>query len=122
MDADESLEHYEAIVWLAQEGISEGWDTHAGQEFRPFEPITRDAMAAFLYRLADEPTWVDPVNSPFVDITSTNTEFYTEITWLEDTGITTGWQTDEGTKYLPFRSTTRDAMAAFLNRYDNLQD
>ncbi|MFW2512366.1 Ig-like domain-containing protein [Demequina sp. SO4-13] len=119
-DVDVSSEHYEAIVWLAQEGISEGWDTNAGQEFRPFEPITRDAMAAFLYRLADEPTWVEPVNSPFVDITSTNTEFYTEITWLEDTGITTGWQTDEGTKFLPYRSTTRDAMAAFLNRYDNL--
>ncbi|MFW2512146.1 immunoglobulin-like domain-containing protein [Demequina sp. SO4-13] len=121
VDVDGSSEHYEAIVWLAQEGISEGWDTNAGQEFRPFEPITRDAMAAFLYRMAGEPAWVDPVNSPFVDITSTNTEFYTEITWLEDTGITTGWQTDEGTKYLPYRSTTRDAMAAFLNRYDNLQ-
>ncbi|MFW2514654.1 alpha-L-arabinofuranosidase C-terminal domain-containing protein [Demequina sp. SO4-13] len=122
VDADESLEHYEAIVWLAQEGISEGWDTNAGQEFRPFEPITRDAMAAFLYRLADEPTWVDPVNSPFVDITSTNTEFYTEITWLEDTGITNGWETATGTEFRPFNETTRDAMAAFLYRYDQLDN
>ncbi|MFW2514226.1 family 43 glycosylhydrolase [Demequina sp. SO4-13] len=117
LDADDSSEHYEAIVWLAQEGISEGWDTNAGQEFRPFEPITRDAMAAFLYRLADEPTWVDPVNSPFVDITSTNTEFYTEITWLEDTGITNGWATSTGTEFRPFNETTRDAMAAFLLRF-----
>ncbi|BDZ62145.1 hypothetical protein Lsed01_02405 [Demequina sediminis] len=46
----EGSEHAVAIGWLAAEGISTGWSTPAGQEFRPLADITRDAMAAFLYR------------------------------------------------------------------------
>ncbi|MFW7413812.1 carbohydrate binding domain-containing protein [Demequina sp. SO4-18] len=115
-----STEFYEEILWLEQQGITNGWETPAGTEFRPFEPITRDAMAAFLYRLAGEPAWSDPETSPFSDITSDNTEFYTEITWLESTAITKGWVTSSGTEFRPFNATTRDAMAAFLYRYDNL--
>ncbi|MFW7414456.1 family 43 glycosylhydrolase [Demequina sp. SO4-18] len=120
VDADASLEHYEAIVWLAEEGISEGWDTGAGQEFRPFEPITRDAMAAFLYRMAGEPTFFAPVVSPFEDITTQNTDFYREITWLQSTGVTEGWAVDGGYEFRPFNETTRDAMATFLYRFDQL--
>ncbi|MFW7415608.1 LamG-like jellyroll fold domain-containing protein [Demequina sp. SO4-18] len=120
VDADPSLEHYEAIVWLAQEGISTGWMVSGEQEFRPFEPITRDAMAAFLYRMADEPAGNDPVESPFLDITTRNTEFYTEITWLEGAGVTEGWAVDGGYEFRPFNETTRDAMATFLYRFDQL--
>ncbi|MFW7414457.1 immunoglobulin-like domain-containing protein [Demequina sp. SO4-18] len=115
-----NTEFYEEIVWLEDQGITEGWETSAGMEFRPFEPITRDAMAAFMYRYAGEPDHTDPAESPFIDITMDNTEFYTEITWFEDTGITTGYRTPAGTEFRPFNETTRDAMAAFLNRYDNL--
>ncbi|MFW7413811.1 carbohydrate binding domain-containing protein [Demequina sp. SO4-18] len=119
-----NTEFYKEIVWLAQEGISTGWTVNTGgetgteQEFRPFEPITRDAIAAFLYRFAGEPEWTDPVESPFSDITSGNTEFYTEITWLESTGVTEGWVDGGVAEFRPFNETTRDAFAAFLNRYD----
>ncbi|MFW2513458.1 LamG-like jellyroll fold domain-containing protein, partial [Demequina sp. SO4-13] len=51
-DVDESLEHYDSIMWLASQGITQGWETENGTEFRPFNAITRDAMAAFLYRYA----------------------------------------------------------------------
>ncbi|MFW2512645.1 bacterial Ig-like domain-containing protein [Demequina sp. SO4-13] len=114
-----NTEFYEEIVWLAQEGISTGWTVNGEQEFRPFEPITRDAIAAFLYRYAGEPEWTDPVESPFSDITSENTEFYTEITWLESTGITEGWVENGEAEFRPFNETTRDAFAAFLNRFHN---
>jgi len=41
----------EAILWLAQQGISTGWEVGDGmREFRPVAPIERQAMAAFLYR------------------------------------------------------------------------
>ncbi|MFW7413395.1 ThuA domain-containing protein, partial [Demequina sp. SO4-18] len=113
-----NTEFYKEIVWLAQEGISTGWTVNGEQQFRPFEPITRDAIAAFLYRFAGEPEWTDPVESPFSDITSENTEFYTEITWLESTGITEGWVDNGVAEFRPFNKTTRDAFAAFLNRYN----
>ncbi|MFP5359098.1 MAG: S-layer homology domain-containing protein, partial [Actinomycetes bacterium] len=115
-----STEFYEEIVWMFQEGISTGWETSEGREFRPLAPVKRDAMAAFLYRYAGEPSWTDPGESPFVDVTSTSTEFFTEITWLESTGITTGWSTPAGQEYRPLAYTKRDAMATFLYRFNQL--
>ena len=38
---------YTEISWLADRGISRGWDDRT---YRPGQAITRDAMAAFLYR------------------------------------------------------------------------
>ncbi|MFW2513211.1 immunoglobulin-like domain-containing protein [Demequina sp. SO4-13] len=52
---EHSSEFYDEIMWLASQGITQGWETENGTEFRPCNAITRDAMAAFLYRLADEP-------------------------------------------------------------------
>ncbi len=77
-------------------------------------------MAAFLYRYAGEPDWDAPEESPFVDITDSNTEFYTEITWLAHTGITQGYDSPRGLEFRPFNETTRDAMAAFLYRYHDM--
>lgn len=92
----------------------DGWE---GIEYRPVTPINRDAMAAFLYRLAGSPAFDAPAESPFVDVTPT-TAYYKEITWLADTGISTGW--DDGT-FRPWEPINRDAMAAFLYRFvDNL--
>lgn len=39
------------IRWLAAAKVTTGWDTPRGYEFRPTTPITRDAMAAFIYRM-----------------------------------------------------------------------
>ena len=38
---------YTEISWLADRGISRGWDDRT---YRTGQAITRDAMAAFLYR------------------------------------------------------------------------
>lgn len=45
---------YREIEWLAAEGISTGWTVGSTREFRPVQPINRDAMAAFLYRFAGD--------------------------------------------------------------------
>ncbi|MCL2595105.1 MAG: S-layer homology domain-containing protein [Promicromonosporaceae bacterium] len=49
---DVSVRHdfFREIEWLANTGVVEGWDMGTHQEFRPTEPIERQAMAAFLYR------------------------------------------------------------------------
>ena len=101
---------YKEISWMASQGISKGWSDGT---YRPNEPIKRDAMAAFLYRLAGEPQFQPTAASPFVDVTSSDI-FYKEISWLAARGISTGWA--DGT-YRPFNSTDRGQMAAFLYRY-----
>ena len=98
------------ILFIAANGITTGFPDRT---YRPLAPVARDAMAAFIYRLAGRPYFVEPATSPFSDITP-ETQFYKEITWLASTGITTGYP--DGT-YRPFASVARDAMAAFMNRF-----
>ncbi len=49
----------------------------------------------------------------FTDVTSDN-QFYTEIMWMAEQGISTGWS--DGT-YRPLQPVARDAMAAFMYRF-----
>ncbi|WP_284251665.1 PQQ-dependent sugar dehydrogenase [Litorihabitans aurantiacus] len=119
-DVSTDNQFYKEIAWLHAEGISTGWDNGDGTfSFRPLEPINRDAMAAFLYRMADSPEFTGPAVSPFTDITP-ETQYYDEITWLVAEGISTGWLGNDGTAiYRPVNPINRDAMAAFLHRYDD---
>ncbi|MGO1226110.1 S-layer homology domain-containing protein [Brachybacterium sp. AOP42-C2-15] len=107
--------HYEAIIWASQEGITEGWKMPDGtHQFRPVQPIARDAMAAFLYRFAGEPAYTQPSGKCFTDV-ARGMQFSKEMCWMKSTGISTGWS--NGT-YRPLDPVKRDAMAAFLQRYD----
>ena len=102
------------ITWLVGTGITTGYPDGT---FRPSQPVTRGAMAAFLYRFANG---TDPApgcaSAPFTDVTMAN-PFCGEITWLADTGITTGWP--DGT-FRPGNPIARQAIAAFLFRFDTL--
>jgi hypothetical protein len=108
-DVEPGDQHYRAIVWAAEHGITTGWPDGT---FRPTRPITRDAMAAFVYRYAGRPAYVPPTTSPFTDMPTTRM-YYREVTWMRERGITTGWS---DRTYRPFQATTRDATAAFLFR------
>ncbi|GGG70494.1 hypothetical protein GCM10011374_38820 [Kocuria dechangensis] len=110
-------EHYTEIAWLHSTGIATGWDNGDGTaSFRPLAPVARDAMAAFLYRYAGTPAFEAPAVSPFTDV-APGQEHYTEMAWLASTGITTGWDTGDGTaSFHSLSPVHRDAMAAFLHR------
>lgn len=97
------------IAWLADSGIATGWPDGT---FRPYAPVARDAMAAFLYRLFDEPEFT-PTGQTFSDVAPDN-QFYREIEWLAASGIATGWP--DGT-FRPYEPVNRDAMAAFVYRF-----
>ncbi|MBP2264635.1 hypothetical protein J3A64_000099 [Pseudarthrobacter sp. PvP004] len=104
------------ILWLANAGISTGWEANGSRTYQPLTPVNRDAMAAFMYRLLGEPEFTPPAVSPFADL-PTDAKFYKEITWLADKGITTGWEEADKTKtYRPLQPVNRDAMAAFMYR------
>ena len=116
---DVSTDHvfYKEITWLAGNGISNGWTEADGTKtYRPTLAVSREAMAAFMYRLAGSPAHVPPATSPFNDV-STNHVFYKEITWLAGNGISNGWTEADGTKtYRPTLAVSREAMAAFMYR------
>ena len=103
------------IAWLANTGITTGFDDGS---FDPTADVSRQAMAAFLYRFTQK-TGANPpdcTTAPFIDVAVTH-PFCGEITWLADTGITTGF--DDGS----FRSgsaVSRQAIAAFLFRVGDL--
>lgn len=102
---------YRAISWMSGERITNG---HADNSFRPRDQVSREAFAAFLYRLAGRPTVALPSSSPFKDV-GTGDQFFREIVWLSQQNITTGWS--DGT-FRPKQDIHRDAMAAFLYRYE----
>ncbi|MHA7154619.1 S8 family serine peptidase [Arthrobacter sp. TMN-50] len=107
-------EHEKAINWLADQGLTKGYPDGT---YRPLASINRDAMAAFLYRLAGEPAFAEPTVSPFADITI-ETQFYKEMAWMAETGLSTGYDEGNGVvTYRPLAPVNRDAMAAFMNRF-----
>ena len=98
------------INWMADNALTTGY---ADGTYRPAGSINRDAMAAFLYRLAGSPNYSAPTVSPFKDVPTTD-QFYKEISWLAESGISTGYP--DGT-FRPLSPVKRDAMAAFMNRF-----
>ena len=105
------------ISWLAQRGHTNGFGSGDHREYRPASSINRDAMAAFLYRLAGSPAYTPPKVSPFKDV-ATNRAFYKEIAWLAEQGISKGWRVNGGAEFRPLSPVNRDAMAAFMYRFE----
>ncbi|WP_396126997.1 S-layer homology domain-containing protein [Brachybacterium huguangmaarense] len=108
-DVPRGSQFYAEICWLADQGISTGY---ADATYRPLAPVSREAMAAFMYRFARSPWYAAPTSSPFTDV-ATSSLFYTEICWLSARGISTGWP---DRTYRPGLAVARDAMAAFMYR------
>lgn len=109
-DISPDIEFYDEMVWMKNAGISTGY---ADGGYHPWDEVNRDAMAAFMYRLAGEPEFDLPETSPFADITP-ETQFYKEMAWMKHAGISTGWEEDN--TYRPWQPVKRDAMAAFMYR------
>jgi len=109
-DVPPSHPFYDEIEWMAAEGISEGFQP--GPTYRPNNPVSRGAMAAFMYRLAGEPVFGAPGTPSFPDV-GTSHPFYDEIEWLKAEDITGGFP--DGT-FRPGAAVTRQSMSAFMYR------
>ena len=103
--------------WMHKQGISTGWAEKNGtRTYRPLQSVSREAMAAFMYRLKGSPKFTAPAKSPFTDVSVSN-PYYKEISWLASQKISTGWVQKNKTKvFRPQAPVDRDAMAAFLYR------
>lgn len=100
---------YKQMVWMDQQGISNGY---ADGTFRPKDNINRDAMAVFMYRLSGSPSFTPPSRSPFKDMT-TRSKFYKEVAWMDQSGVSGGYS--DGT-FRPRDNVTRGATIVFLYR------
>ena len=86
LDVGEETPHIENINWLASSGVAKGFPDGT---FRPYATVARCDMAAFLYRLAGEPSFEpsaqDMQRFPDVDPSTPHAK---EIWWLAASGIT----------------------------------
>ena len=115
IDVDSETPHYEDIVWMKIRGLSTGFEDGT---FRPYDPVARCDMAAFLYRLAGSPDFTpnDSDMAAFSDVDA-STPHAREIWWLAREGISEGWTEDDGTRtFRPYDNIARCDMAAFLYR------
>jgi hypothetical protein len=112
-DVSRSHAFYREVEWLVRRGVTTGY---ADDTFRPLNQVTREATAAFLFRLAGSPNMPPPpaAGSTFPDVPRTH-PFWRAIEWLVDEGIASGYA--NGT-FRPGTAVSRQAMAAFLRRYD----
>jgi hypothetical protein len=92
------------IAWAVAQNIVAGFNNNT---FRPNGTLTRDAMMAYLYRLAGSPAGPFP-NPNYSDVPPGHT-FFKEISWAKHTGVTT----QVGT-FGPGDPVNRGTMAAFL--------
>ena len=98
------------ISWLAASDVTGGY---ADGTFRPAEPVRRQAMAAFLHRLADSPESSMSTLRDLVDVDERHA-FASEIAWMVESGVSTGYA---DATFRPAASVRRQSMAAFLERY-----
>jgi hypothetical protein len=110
-DVDAASTFCAQITWAVDAGIAHAWPDGT---FRPALPVTRQAAAAFLFRLAgqERPEGACDTTGGFSDVAAGH-PFCHEIMWLVDAGIAQGWP--DGT-FRPAGSVTRQAAAVFLFR------
>ena len=128
VDVTMSTPHVADVCWLAEQGISTGWNMGDGsREFRPTNTVIRQDMAAFLFRLAErwgivDETWQPSGSVTFSDV-NPSTPHYREIMWLAESEVSTGWGMPDGSReFRPTENVIRQDMAAFLFRMQALRD
>jgi len=97
------------IGWVREMTISRGF---LGAQYRPGVAVSRQAMSAFMYRLAGSRPF-DPPGVPTFSDVPTSHPFFAEVEWMAAEGVTTGFP---GGTYRPLQGVTRQSMSAFMYR------
>ena len=100
----------DAVIWAEARGIVEGYDSG---RFGPEDAITREQLAAILYRYAGSPESSHSLNA-FPDAGQTGSWARTALAWANENGIVGGY----GNGYLGPRDTaTRAQVAQMLTNF-----
>lgn len=100
----------DAIAWAASEGVAEGYEDGS---FRPNDAITREQLAAMLWRYAGSPG-SDGALSAFVDWADTSSWAQQAMSWAVAQGLITGVDSDS---LSPKGQATRAQTATILMRF-----
>ncbi|WP_244304551.1 S-layer homology domain-containing protein [Leucobacter viscericola] len=109
--------YYKEISWMYEAKLSTGYREVSGKPtFRAHDSLSREAMAAFIYRLEAKASksFDAPKKDSFTDV-SVRQKFRTEIEWMKKSGLSTGYR--DGS-YRPKDALSREAMAAFIYRLE----
>ncbi|MEV8339763.1 MULTISPECIES: S-layer homology domain-containing protein [Leucobacter] len=113
-DVPKSHKFYKPITWMYNVGLTTGIKQGNGAVYDGYSRLSREAMAAFLYREAGSPSFKMP-RKKFIDVPSGH-KFYKQIMWMYAVGLTTGVKTPQGIAFQPKAQLSREAMAAFMYR------
>ncbi|MCW2289874.1 S-layer homology domain-containing protein [Leucobacter luti] len=116
-DVKTNHKFYKEIAWMYTSGLSTGIKVSGGRNYAPKASVTREAMAAFIYRL-EKSTYKGAAKSPFADVKK-GQKFYKEVTWMYSSGLSTGINKNGKRTYAPKGNVTREAMAAFIYRLEH---
>ncbi len=118
--ADTESDFYAPIQWMFSQGLSTGTPQSSGKPlYKPLDSVSRQAMAAFLYRLSGD-EFTAPAEPTFADV-PTSAAFYEAIEWMAAEGVSVGTPQPSGKPlYKPTDAVSRQAMALFLARYSGV--
>lgn len=108
-DVNSSDYYYKAVLWAYANSVVNGT---GGSTFSPKKAVTREQLAAILYRYSGSPSSSTRL-SGFTDASSVSSYATNAMKWAVGQGIITG----SGTKLDPLSSATRAQVAAMLHRY-----
>ncbi|MBR5382033.1 MAG: S-layer homology domain-containing protein, partial [Oscillospiraceae bacterium] len=109
-DVKESDYYYEAVLWAAEKGITNGV---AEKSFAPGASCTRGQAMMFMWRAADKPAASG--QSVFTDVQA-GSECGSAVDWAVEKGITNGVAEKS---FAPNDSCTRGQIVTFLYREDS---
>ena len=117
VDVKPGHQFYTQIMWAYETNVTTGIKLPGGKrKFAPKASITREAMAAFMYRQYGKQLPTGSAAAKFTDVPA-NHKFAKEIKWMASNKITTGAKKPGGSlKFMPKGATSREATAAFLHR------
>jgi hypothetical protein len=107
-DVSPSSQFRHHIEWLKAKGITSGVTP---TQYNPKGNVTREQMAAFMYRLAGNPAQ-SATQCGFKDVDK-KSQFAKAICWMKAKGITSG---TSPTTYAPKNNVTREQMSKFMQK------
>lgn len=108
-DVAETAYYASAVRWASASGVVTGYDDGT---FRPNAPITRQQLAAILWRYAGSPA--AEAGTDYADESSIASYAVTAVDWARDTGVISG---RDGNRFDPSGRATRAQAAVILHRY-----
>ena len=110
-DTQDGAWYADAVLWAAQAGIISGY---GGGLFGAEDPVSREQIAAILWRYAGSP---EAQSEDFADESTISAWAADAVDWARSAGVMTG---REGGRFAPQANVTRAETAVILRAFQNL--